>query len=97
MDPLEQKLKVLGEHRHCQNCGMINPSQLDYAESPEGLTQCCNEAVCNSLKEYMFGNEEAKVQACCWAVVETKLRIQGIDVLKLQGITRFRLDKDLDY
>ena len=83
----------LQKNPHCQNCGKINPSVLEYGMGGEGegFTECCHEAVCDGTKVFIFGNDQVEVRACCWAVAELEFKAQGIDVLAQKTMRRFDL------
>ena len=92
MNQWQDKIKELESKRHCQNCGKVDLTLLDYGQGEgEAFTQCCHDAVCDGTTLFIFGNKEIEVRACCWAVAELKFKAQDIDVLKQKGMKRFEL------
>lgn len=90
MSNVEKRLSEFKKHRHCRNCGKINPEIIRYGDTTQdGFTDCCNEDVCDGTKFYFFGDEQHTVEACCWAAAEIKFVAQGIDVSQMPFITRF--------
>lgn len=76
--------------KHCSNCGADNPAIIEYAaQGDEGFTSCCNEALCDGITLYVFGNETVSVKACCWASAEKQFIAQGVDVLTFDTMQRF--------
>ncbi len=91
--PINSCLKELSIHKHCCNCGQINPAVGDYAgEGDPGFTLCCNEAVCKREHRYLFGDGKYSVESCCWAVAELKFQKDGVDISRLSEIRRTALD-----
>jgi hypothetical protein len=87
----EESLKALRKHKHCCNCGDVNPEMIHYADTTdEGFTMCCDEDLCDSSKMYRFGDEKISVEACCWAAAELMFKMKGIDISTFESITRFR-------
>jgi len=88
-DTIQKKLDYLAQHAHCADCGAVDFEMVSYGDGPQdGFTQCCNEKVCDRLNEYLFGNEEVSVHACCWAVAELKFKLQGVNLSKHHGMSR---------
>ena len=87
----KEKIQLLQKHRHCQNCGEINPECYPGFE----YTTCCNEAVCDQLEKYIFYNDKVSIKACCWAMAEALFASKGIDVIGQSGMSRLPLN-DID-
>ena len=87
---LRKRIEQVRNSAHCRNCGKINPEMVEDGDMPHAYTKCCNEALCDRLMEYIFGNNQVSVQACCWAVAELEFIARGIDVAKQKGMNRLR-------